>query len=125
MLAFVVAVLAIVGLTLAAITYYARDSYFVSFHGNSVAIYRGHPGGVLWIEPELVETTSLSRASVPAAYLDEIGDGKVEPSLDDARSYVTNVQDVAASQQSGDQSTTTTSTTAGDSTTVTTATSGN
>ncbi len=54
-LAFVVAVAVIIGLTVAAITYYARDTYFVGFNGNTVAIYRGRPGGVLWIKPELVE----------------------------------------------------------------------
>ncbi len=43
-LAFVVAVAVIIGLTVAAITYYARDTYFVGFDGNTVAIYRGRPG---------------------------------------------------------------------------------
>ncbi len=121
-LAFLVTVAVIIALTVAAITYYARDTYYVGFDGNTVAIYRGRPGGVLWIKPELVENTGMARSSVPAAYVDEIGNGKLEPTLDDAHKYLTNVRDVASSQSSdattstdsGGTPTTTAPSTAGD-----------
>ncbi len=64
-LAFVAAVIVIIGLTVVAITYYARDTYFVGFDGNTVAIYRGRPGGVLWIQPDLVESTGIARRRSP------------------------------------------------------------
>jgi PPM family protein phosphatase len=119
-LVFVVAVAVIIGLTVAAITYYARDTYFVGFNGNTVAIYRGRPGGVLWIRPELVESTGIPRSTVPDSFVDEIGNGKLEPTLADAHKYLTNVRDVASSQATGDGTATTAS---GSATTTTAATS--
>jgi PPM family protein phosphatase len=112
-LAFVVAVAVIIGLTVAAISYYARDTYYVGFHGNTVAIFKGRPGGVLWIKPELVEPTSMSRDEVPASFQDEIAAGKLEPTLSDAHRYLTNVADVAVTQGSGGTSTSTSSTSSG------------
>jgi PPM family protein phosphatase len=122
-LAFVVAVLVVVAMTVAAVTYYARDTYFVGFDHDSVAIFRGRPGGVLWIQPELVEHTGMTRAQVPAVYLDEIGNGKLEPSLDDAHRYLSNVAGVANQVNSDSTSTTTPTPTteAGTGTTATTA----
>ncbi len=84
MLLFIVAVIAIVGAGFAAITYYARDTYFVGFENDTVVIYRGHPGGVLWIKPELVERSSLTRHTIPKSSVSEIESGKVEPTRDDA-----------------------------------------
>ena len=40
------------------------------------SIYRGRPGGVLWIEPELVERTDLTRDDVPAGVVAEIERGQ-------------------------------------------------
>ena len=97
-LLFIVVLIAIVGATVAAITYYARDTYFVGFDGNQVVIYRGHPGGVLWIKPELVERSGLTRQTVPAASVPEIAAGKVEPTRDDAHTYLTNLADQASEQ---------------------------
>ena len=70
-------------------------------------IFRGRPGGVLWIQPELAETTAIPFAEVPAARVDEVQAGVEEPSIDDARQYVANLQD-----QIDQATTTTTSTTA-------------
>ncbi len=75
--------------------------------GEQVAIFRGRPGGVLWIKPELAEETSIPLAQVPAASLPAIRSGVEEASLDDARNYVANLQD----QIDRATSTTTTSTT--------------
>ncbi len=116
-LAFVLAVAVIIGLTVAAITYYARDTYYVGFSGNTVVIYRGRPGGVLWIKPKVVESTGISRSSVPDSFMDDIGNGKLEPTLSDAHEYLSNLRDVASTQSAG----TDTSTGDGSSATTTTA----
>jgi len=50
---------------------------------------------VLWIQPEVVESTRLTRSSVPAASLAEIDKGKVEPTLDDAHRYIANLDQQA------------------------------
>ncbi|HVN51132.1 MAG TPA: Stp1/IreP family PP2C-type Ser/Thr phosphatase [Acidimicrobiales bacterium] len=107
-LLFIVVLIAIVGATVAAITYYARDTYFVGFDHDQVVIYRGHPGGVLWIKPELVERSGLTRRTIPAASVPEIEAGKVEPTRDDAHKYLTNLADQATEQGTGSATTSTT-----------------
>jgi PPM family protein phosphatase len=77
----------------AAITYYGRSTYYVGFSNDAVVIFRGRPGGVLWIKPEAVESTQLTRETVPAGTVAEIDSGKVEPSLEDAHRYLANLQD--------------------------------
>jgi hypothetical protein len=60
-----------------------------------VAIFRGRPGGLLWIDPELVSTTDLERDRVPVARLGDIEQGVEQASLADARRYVANVTEQA------------------------------
>ena len=110
-LAFVVAVAVIIGLTVAAITYYARDTYYVGFDGDTVVDLPGPPGR------GAVDQARAGRAdrhrpapTVPASLLAEIDSGKVEPTLADAHRYLTNVHDVASTQ--GPPAATTSSTTA-------------
>ena len=86
-----IAIAAIIGLTGAAITYYGRDTYFVGFDRTRSSSTGADPGGVLWIQPELVERPALTRSTVPASFADEIEAGKVEPTLADAHRYLTNV----------------------------------
>jgi protein phosphatase len=108
-LLFIVVAIAIIGAAFAAVTYYARDTYFVGFEKDEVVVFRGHPGGVLWIKPELVERSGLTRQTIPKSSVAEIESGKVEPTRDDAHRYLTNLADEATEQGTG---TTTTSTTA-------------
>lgn len=101
---FVLAFLAIVGATLGVIVYMGHSTYYVGVDGEQVAIFRGRPGGVLWIQPELAEETSIPVAQVPAASLPAVQAGVEESSLDDARRYVANLQEQI------DRATTTTTT---------------
>ena len=68
-------------------------TYFVGTDGTEVIIYRGKPGGLLWIEPELVETTELNLDEVPGANRAAVTAGVEEPSLSAARQYVNNLRD--------------------------------
>ena len=52
---FLVAVLAVLGVAIWAVGWYARSAYFVGLEGDQVAIFRGRPGGLLWFDPTLVE----------------------------------------------------------------------
>ena len=58
---FVVAVLGIFGIAIAAITWYGRSTFFVGVHDGKVTLFRGRPGGVLWIEPTIEKTYDVSR----------------------------------------------------------------
>ncbi|HEY5154115.1 MAG TPA: Stp1/IreP family PP2C-type Ser/Thr phosphatase [Acidimicrobiales bacterium] len=97
---FLVAVLAVIGIGFTAITYYGRNTYYIGFSDDAVVVYRGRPGGVLWIRPEAVERTQLTRQTVPAGTVAEIDGGKVEPTLDDAHRYLANLQDQLRTTQS-------------------------
>lgn len=101
---FVLAFLAIVGATLGVIVYMGHSTYYVGVDGEQVAIFRGRPGGVLWIQPELAEETGIPLADVPAASVPAVQAGVEESSLDDARRYVANLQEQI------DRATTTTTT---------------
>lgn len=101
---FVVAFLAIIGVGAGMVVYMGRNTYYVGVQDQQVVIFRGRPGGVLWIQPELVEPTAITLAQVPAARVGEVQAGVEESSVDEARRYIDNLQ------QQIDAATTTTTT---------------
>lgn len=66
-------------------------TYFVGTDGTQVVIYNGKPGGVLWIDPTVAETTDLPLADVPPADQVAVKAGVEEPSMSAARTYVRNL----------------------------------
>jgi serine/threonine protein phosphatase PrpC len=104
---FFFALLAIVAVGLGVILWAGNNTYFVGLDGDEVVIFRGRPGGVLWIDPELEERSGIQIEQVPAASVDAVRSGVEEPSLDEAQRYVANLQD----QIEKSTTTTTTSTT--------------
>lgn len=99
-------------------------TYYVGTDGAQVVIYRGKPGGLLWIEPELVESTALSLDEVPGANRAAVTAGVEEPSLSAAREYVDNLREQIDGQTPSTTSSTTAPTTGVTPTTSTTSTSG-
>jgi serine/threonine protein phosphatase PrpC len=88
-LLFSLIVLALVGGAFATIQWYGRSTYFVGFdESERVAIFKGRPGGVLWLNPVLEETTDIERSHVPADTRDDLDAGKEQSSLGDAHRYV-------------------------------------
>jgi protein phosphatase len=77
----------------AAIGYQARHTYYVGFNGDSVVIFKGKPGGVLWFDPTVERDTGLTRAQVPASELDRLTRGQEESSLEAAESYVQTIRE--------------------------------
>ena len=68
------------------IVWYGTSTYFVSFAGDEVVIYKGRPGGVLWIDPELVgEGTDIFRDELPPRTLDRVEAEREQSSLAKAR----------------------------------------
>ena len=49
---------------------YARGSYHVGFSGDQVTIFRGRPDTVLWFDPTVAESTSLTRDDLTPAEID-------------------------------------------------------
>lgn len=92
---FLLLVLAVVGGAVATIQWYGRSTYFVGFSGDEVVIYQGRPGGVLWVQPELVEESTLQRDDVPRDAIARLESGLEHSSLDDAEAYVTRLEERA------------------------------
>ena len=107
-LVFIVLFLVILGSAAGAVGYYARHTYFVGFKGDSVVIFKGKPGGVLWFKPTVEQGTPLSRGQVPPAQIDRVTKGQEESSLQAARDYV---RDALTTTTTTSTTTTTTTTT--------------
>ncbi|MDQ3304972.1 MAG: Stp1/IreP family PP2C-type Ser/Thr phosphatase [Actinomycetota bacterium] len=110
-LLFMCSVLIVVGGAVAAVAWFARSTYHVGVDDEQVVIYRGRPGGLLWIQPTLAERTELTLADVPSARRDAVTAGKEEPSLAQARDYVTALEEQAEAERRLTTTTTSPSTT--------------
>ena len=115
---FTLLIIGLVGGVVATIQWYGTSAYFVGFEGDEVAIFKGRPGGVLWIAPELVDVTDLERDRVPASRRADIDDGIEQASLADARRFVANVSEQADELDPPTTSTTAPTTTTAPATTV-------
>lgn len=88
---FVVAVLLVTVLAAGAVGWSARNTFYVGFHQDSVVIYRGQPGGVLWFAETVEVRTDIDRDRVPEQYRQELDDGKTYASLNSAETFVANL----------------------------------
>lgn len=106
---FVVILIALLGAAVWAVGYYARGGYYVGIDHGQVTIFKGRPGGLLWIEPTVAERTTLAETKVLPAELPGLRSGHTEGSLKEARTYVANLRTEADQAGVGpDQTTTTT-----------------
>ena len=100
---FLLVLLLVLGGAAAAVGWYARGSYYVGLESSRVVIFKGRPGGLLWFKPTAEVRTSLTETDVPPARLDDLRAGKEEPSLEEARRYVRNLEDEAAIRRASGQ----------------------
>ena len=115
-LLFTFSLLLVLGGSAAAVVWFARSTYHVGIDDEQVVIFRGRPGGLLWIEPTLAERSDLTLADVPPSRLGAVTAGKEEPSLAAARNYIVALEEQAEAER---PTTTTTSTTVPSSTSTT------
>lgn len=88
LVAFVVAVVLLLGAAYGSVWWYANRQYYVGLDGETVAIFRGQPGGLLWFEPQLEQRTRYRASDMRPARLPTLKAGKIEPSLAAAKAYV-------------------------------------
>ena len=93
---FLVLLLLLVGGAGFAVALYARGTYFVALDHGQLAIYKGRPGGLLWFRPTLADRTGVQASDVLPYRLADLGRGKEEPTLRQAREYVSTLQAEAA-----------------------------
>ena len=69
-----------------------RSGYFVAFTNSSssatIAIYKGQPGGLLWIKPTVVEVSTTKRNAMQSEFQREIDRVQQFDSVNKARSYL-------------------------------------
>lgn len=96
-LIFVVILLAILGVAVAAVGWYSRGSYYVGFDDSEVTIFKGRPEKVLWFSATVEQRTGIARRQVPATMLDAVTKGKEQPSRGAADAYVAQLRSVICS----------------------------
>jgi protein phosphatase len=118
---FLLAVLAVLGVAVWAVAWYARSAYFVGLDNDQVAIFRGRPGGLLWFDPTLVEHKAQpTGAELLPAQRSELQAGHEVGSKKAADRYVNNLrQEVEARRAPPPTSTTLTPPPQGSSTSTT------
>jgi PPM family protein phosphatase len=95
-IAFFVALGAILAVIMGAFAWYARSTYYVGVDGDRVAIFKGRPGGLLWFEPTLHERKPLTTADVLPARLPDLRAGHQVATKADADRYVNEIRQEAA-----------------------------
>ena len=90
---FLFAVLAVFGMAVWAVAWYARGAYYVGIDSEQVAIFRGRPGGLLWFDPTLVERKEqFPAADLLPAQLVELQTGHEVKDKAAADRYVNNLR---------------------------------
>lgn len=84
----VVPLVAIVAIAAAALGWYARNSYYVGFAGDRVALYQGVPDGLLWWDPTVETRTDLGADDLSANDHDQVVGGKEFSSRGAAERYL-------------------------------------
>ena len=86
---FVVVLAAIIIATFTLIAVHARSGYFVAFHGDKVAVYKGQPGGVLWFQPTLVQDSALTRGELDSTLIQLVNQHVTYSSAEEAAKFIT------------------------------------
>jgi serine/threonine protein phosphatase PrpC len=94
-----------------AIRWYAYDNWYVALQKQTIVVKQGRPGGVLWFHPRVVDVTKTSTSQVLPTDVTQIRAGVQEPSLQAAKSYVSNLANEYVSVQNAKRAETNTSTT--------------
>jgi protein phosphatase len=76
-----------------AIRWYAYDNWFVVISKSEIVVKQGHPAGVLWFHPRVVDRTNVTTSEILPTGVSQIQAGVQEPSLPDAKRYVANLRD--------------------------------
>jgi len=113
---FLIALVAVVGVVLGAIIWTGNNTYYVGYDGKNVAVFQGKPGGVLWMEPSVVQPTDITVTDLPEDARAAVADNPEFGSEGAATRFVVTLQAVVDERVDA-TSTTTSSTTSTTSTT--------
>lgn len=86
---YVVPIVLILGLAVAAVAWYARRTYFVTFDAaGHVVVYQGRPGGLLLWDPTVVRRTNLTKGDITESTRLAIDDRKEFANRGEALAFV-------------------------------------
>jgi len=85
---FLVAFAALVGAVALAFVYTGKSGYYVAIQGDEVVVYQGQPGGVLFVKPTVLETTSIRFGDVPPEMRPNVEKGQKFDSQAEAEAFV-------------------------------------
>jgi protein phosphatase len=119
-LLWLIPVVLILGVAIAAVAWYARSNYFVGANRGLVTVYQGVPGGLLWWNPTIERRTNLRVAELVPADAAAVKGEHTFSSQGDANAYVRRIRRRAEGTTTTTTSTTTTTTSTSTTTTTTT-----
>jgi serine/threonine protein phosphatase PrpC len=112
---FVLAVLAVLGIAVGAVQHQGRQGYFVTFGDTGrIEVFKGRPGGLLWVEPTPAGAFVLTRAELTPAWQARIAAGITftgRNAVDEWYEALSRNPDVLATPPTTTAATTTTTTT--------------
>lgn len=77
------------------INWFASSAYFASEDAGEVVIFKGRPGGILWIDPEVEERTGLTVEELTPAGVQKLEQELEWTSFDDASDFVDQLERIA------------------------------
>jgi len=97
LLAFVAAVLVVLVVLITSITVYARSGYFIEVEGDSIVVYQGRSGGVLWFDPTAENRIEFDPSLIDADALAALTEDLDFDALDDAEAFANDLLEQADS----------------------------
>jgi protein phosphatase len=74
--------------TAGVVIWYDQSHYYIGLNGENVAIYQGRPGGMLWLKPQLIETSRIRTTELLGSSIATLRAGLAESSLQAAEAVV-------------------------------------
>lgn len=100
-LALLLAVVGVLGMGGTATAWYARSAWYVDEADGVVVIMRGRPGGLLWLQPSVVEETGLVMDDLDDASRERVTARRVWSSPEQARRLVENLSTTTVAPPGG------------------------
>jgi PPM family protein phosphatase len=105
---FSLVVIAVIAGAVYATWWFGRSTYFVAERDGEITIFRGRPGGVLWLDPTVEQETGLTLDDVRPRAHDDLREGRQFATRSRAEAYVRRLRDEAEESSSPPTTTTTT-----------------
>lgn len=86
---FIVVLAAIITVTFTLIAVHARSGYYVGFKGDTVVVFKGQPGGLLWFHPTVAQKSSVTRADLDPTLIAVINEHVTYDSAEEAAQFIT------------------------------------